>query len=68
MTVTRQQLDSANIETLVDANVKTLKYNITLSKLIVGTSANAVSITKVTTKSIFSLTPPSNGIKSSAPI
>jgi len=68
VTVTRQQFNSANVETLIAADVKSYKYNITLNKLIVGSSANAISITKITTKSTFSITTPANGIKSSAPI
>lgn len=39
-----------------------------MQKLINGLSANAVSITKVTTQSLFSVTPPSLGTTSSAPI
>lgn len=66
--VVRTQYDSTSAETTIAANVTSYKYSITLNKLINGVTANAVSITKVSTKSTIKVTIPILGIKSTAPI
>jgi len=64
----RSYLDANGAETDVAGDKKSLKYKITLNKLIKDFSSNAISITKVTTKSSFTIITPQKSIKSSTPI
>jgi len=66
--VKRYYLDANGTETNAPGDKITLKYNITLNKLIKDFSTTAISITKATTKSSFTIVTPQKGIKSSAPI
>lgn len=68
VTVVRQQYDSTSAETTIAANVTSYRYTITMTRLINGVTVNAVSITKVTTKSTFTVTTPMLAIQSTPPI
>jgi len=66
--VRRTYLDADGTETDVAANKTSLKYYITLRKLINDVSTNSISIVKTNTTAAFTVVKPENGVKSSAPL
>jgi hypothetical protein len=68
ITVVKTYFDEANVETEDSSLGVTVKYTITLNKLINGASANAATASPVTSTATFLVTPPSQGVLSTPPL
>jgi len=66
--VTLQMFDATSTLTTDSTQATTYFYTVSVRKMINGYSINAATITKVDSKSTFTVVPPIKGVKSSAPV